>query len=261
MRGKGWKLTAATLVDEWDRIFAGFDRNREAKFDLTLDLLEVWGRRNFTVLELGSGPGASARRILERFPRSRVVNIDSSPRTLRIGEVALSSFGKRVSWVVAELGKPGWERSLPVRHAEAAVSSYALHALKREQLWCVYRTVGKLLRPGGMLINADFMGWEVSQEMIEELSKRVQRLRSALPSRKREVRDLMSARRSWEAKVQEIPELRALVDSVPASKQSGGDPGRLLPLETHLKLLNRAGFRNATVLWQDRDVRMVVALR
>lgn len=249
------------LLDGWDRTFAGFDKNRSMKFELMLDLLEAKGWRRFTVLELGSGPGAFARQVLARFPGASVVAVDYSPLMLRIGEKALVRFGNRVQWVQADLRHPGWESHLPRKHLRVAVSSYALHAHAPSQLRRLYRTVAKLLEPGGVFINADFMDWPGRQGAFNALSEKVLALRSGRAPRRAELGRLHAARARWESQVRKDPLLRKLLREEKSAREKDSHEPRRTDLDSHLTFLREAGFRDASVMWQDRNVRVLVALR
>lgn len=256
-RGTDW----VGLLNDWDRNFAGFDKSREAKFELMLDLLEAKRFRKFRLLELGSGPGAFVRKVLTRFPGASVVAVDYSPLLIQIGERALARFGNRLMWVQADLRDRGWETALPWKRAKIVVSSYSLHAHTPSQLRGLYRDLGKLVEPGGMFINADFMDWGARDSAFNDLSRRVLELRGSRPPRRHELGRLHAARKRWESEVRKEPALRKLLaEEARARKRDSHEPKRS-SLDAHLEFLHEAGFRQASVMWQDRNVRILVALR
>ncbi len=68
------------LVSEWDSMFlTTIDRTRDRRTEAILGTLGTGCQPPFRVLDLGSGPGPLAGRILQRFSGSRVVGVDSDP--------------------------------------------------------------------------------------------------------------------------------------------------------------------------------------
>src|SRR5947208_11442963 len=102
--------------------------DREERFAAMIDAVEVGaGRPDPLVLDLGSGPGSLAVRLLDRIPAASVVAIDADPLLLALGR---SAYGGRAGlrFVDLDLGAPGWAGGLGLaRAADAAVSTTALH--------------------------------------------------------------------------------------------------------------------------------------
>jgi trans-aconitate methyltransferase len=248
------------LVDEWDSIMAGIDRSRSLKLDFIMDLLDAMRFRKFTILDLGSGPGAFARRILERFPGSTIVAIDSNPVMLRVGEGALAGYGPRIQWIRADLRAPDWEKLLPSRKVDVALSSIALHGHRPEELRLLCKTLGRLLRRGGLYVDADWIPWEGNQNPFNDVADRIRELR--------EERDVRSSRKhfgaklkQWSARIAKIETLRELVLENKSERKREMITSKMVGLETHLRYLHDAGFRQATVMWQERQMRVLVAIR
>ncbi len=132
--------------------------------------------RPFSVLDIGSGTGVEALSLLERFPECRVVALDIAEPMhavlLRKGIHRLgSSFSERCEMAVADVASAGCDaaflRSALVRrnwgtNYDICVSALALHHLDSDSKATAYRRVADVLRPGGVLINADFCSFQSS---------------------------------------------------------------------------------------------------
>ncbi len=147
-----------------DRLFWSWDRqqqseipNREIRFETILDTLDAYLPKNFTALDLGSGPGALSFRILKRFPRARMIAVDFDPVLLKIGKDGLGTFGRRATFVDADLRANDWIQKLPIKKFDAAVSSTAIHWLDRKGLQNMYRNLAKVLRPQVIFLDADIL--------------------------------------------------------------------------------------------------------
>jgi SAM-dependent methyltransferase len=104
------------------------------------------------VLDLGSGPGSLAVRLLDRIPAATVIAIDTDPLLLALGR---AGYGDRAGLRFADLDlrAPGWAAGLGLdRAADAAVSTTALHWLPPPALRAMYAELATVLRPGGRAI-------------------------------------------------------------------------------------------------------------
>src|SRR5208282_828085 len=147
-----------SLYERWDPMFfETVDPTRMRRMDEILKVLKNRFRGPIKVLELGSGPGTLTERVLRRFPKSRVVAVDSDPVLLRVGTEALNRFRRRTTWVLADLRERDWSSNLPEHRFDVAVSSLTLHWLEEGEVRILYRDLRAWLRPGGMIVNGDFM--------------------------------------------------------------------------------------------------------
>lgn len=258
---------AATLCERlfrrWDPMFSEtVDPTRERRMDGILRSLRAHVRGPIRVLDLGSGPGTLTGRVLESFAQSRVVAVDTDPVLLRVGREALHRFGGRVLWVLADLRKRRWTSRLPGHRCDAVVSSLALHWLEEDEIRALYQDLRPLIRPGGLLINGDFL----------PSSKAMGRGRAPAMDRgsKGARASLRSFRIEWEkwwTAVEEEPAMRGdlrkrrlrMPGEIPPRRTTG--PKVPVSLEAHEQALRDAGFREPSVVWQDRGMRVVVALR
>jgi SAM-dependent methyltransferase len=220
----------------------------------------------FRVLDLGSGPGPLTVRILRRFPKSRVVALDTDPVLLRVGEVALSRFQGRATCVLADLRERTWPSQLPVHRFDAAVSSLALHWLEEDEIRGIYRELRRLLRPCGLLINGDFL--PSSQRKIQAKGSRG----ATEPRRVRHPggagrRAFKSRWEKWWEALAEDPSMRDVLRErhvrmpgrIPPRRTTG--PKTPVSLEAHQRALRDAGFRESVVTWQDGEFQVLVGIR
>jgi len=251
------------LFRGWDPMFSRtVDPTRDRRMEEIIRALGSVPGGAGTVLELGSGPGTLAARILRRFPRSRVVAVDTDPVLLTVGATALERFRGRSAWLLADLREAGWARGLPFRRFDAAVSSLALHWLEADEIRAVYRAVRPLLRPGGVLVNGD-----VLPSIRPDSSRRPADVGSVPVRRRLRPSAFRSEWERWWRAVREEPSLRdalrqrriRMPGRIPPRRATG--PREPVPLAAHERALRDAGFRRTIVTWQDGGFRVLVGVR
>ncbi len=103
------------------------------------------------VLEIGSGSGAMAARILERFPGARLTASDYDESIVAVARDALARFGNR-----ARVGRADASAlPLPDESFDAVVSFIMLHHVVEWE-----KAIGeavRVLRPGGVLVGYDLL--------------------------------------------------------------------------------------------------------
>lgn len=137
-------------VAEYDDRILTFVPYYEEMLELTADLIRVLEAPEPIVVELGTGSGALAARVLRRLPSSRVIGIDEDPAMLALAAARLKRSPR------AELRQGSFARAdLP--SCDAVVASIALHHVKtRQQKLALYRRIAGALRSGGLFVNADY---------------------------------------------------------------------------------------------------------
>lgn len=255
------------LLNRWDPMFSEtVDPTRARRMDGILRVLRDYVRGPFRVLDLGSGPGPLTARILRRFPESRVVALDTDPVLLRVGEMALHRFRGRVTWVLADLREKGWPSQLPVHRFDAAVSSLALHWLEENEIRAIYRELRRLLRPGGLLVNGDFL--PTSQPKVPPKDERVTTDRRRGPQRGGGGRRAFKPEwEKWWGALAEDASMRDVLKErhlrmpgkIPPRRTTG--PKTPASLQAHERALEDAGFHESVVTWQDGGFRVLVGIR
>lgn len=242
-------------LESWEEQQAAGAPRREERFDAMLDVLEARLPRRFVALDVGSGPGSLSHRILRRFPRARAIAVDRDPVLLHLGRKALGTMGGRLTWVETDLRSPTWRSRLPVRKVDAAVSTTALHWFTARELRRVYRDLGQVVRRGGLLLDGDWIPYPQTERALREIALEVDRRRC--PSRQG------GRTRAWDAwwkAAERVSDLRPFFQeraALPPTHHSEEE----LPLAVHVSALKAAGFREADVVWQHWDNRILAAVR
>jgi SAM-dependent methyltransferase len=106
------------------------------------------------ILELGSGPGFLARRILESLPQVDYTALDFSSAMHALAQQRLGSLATRARFVVADFRSAGWTMGLSKYHA--VVTLQAVHELRHKRRAVgLYQAVRHLLLPGGIFLVCD----------------------------------------------------------------------------------------------------------
>jgi SAM-dependent methyltransferase len=138
---------------------------------------------------------------------------------------------------------------------DAVLTSTALHWLSPAQLLDVYTRAGRLLAPGGILLNADHLRFDEHAPALRDLAER------------HDTRTQQSGFAAgaltydaWYAEAVQVPELAALA---PERERRFADrpPQALAPLDFHLAALRAAGFAEVGTVWQFLDDYVVFARR
>jgi len=106
------------------------------------------GRDAATILELGTGTGETARRLLEAHPDARLVGVDSSAEMLGAARGVLDP--ARVDLRLQALEDP-----LPPGPFPLVVGVFSVHHLRAEGKADLFARVARALAPGGRFVLAD----------------------------------------------------------------------------------------------------------
>ena len=108
------------------------------------------GVRARSILELGTGSGETARRVLAVHPRARLHGIDDSAEMLAAARAVLAGRDARL-----DIGRI--EGALPSGPFDLVVSALAVHHLDGAAKAALFARVGAALRPGGRFVLADII--------------------------------------------------------------------------------------------------------
>ena len=100
------------------------------------------------LLELGTGTGETARRVLTRHPTARLVGLDASPAMLDHARAALPA--DRVELRIARLEDP-----LPTGPFDVVFSALAVHHLDGTGKANLFKRIAGTLKPGGLCVLGD----------------------------------------------------------------------------------------------------------
>lgn len=117
------------------------------------------------ILELGTGTGETARRVLEPHPGAKLVGIDVNPEMLAEAHASLPA--AQVETLVAQrLQDP-----LPAGPFELVFSALAVHHLEPEEKRALFGRVADVLAPGGLFVLGDVVVPERPEEAEVKLSE------------------------------------------------------------------------------------------
>ena len=234
----------------WEARMKAFFSQREACIQAILDLLaELLPPGPARILDVGAGTGSLAGPILTRFPEATVVALDLDPVLMAIGRGALGDGGGRLSWRQVDLRADGWPQQLATDAPfDAVVSIATLHHFSSRELGSIYAALADLIRPGGLVINAEGLAAGRADAPLVQRFNEVRRRR------------MVPADGFWEA-ISANPALAEAVAERETLRAQMRGAGPRLSAEAHLRALRRAGFQDAAVGWRSFDEAAVVGLR
>lgn len=243
----------------WDAQQTGYIPDREDRFTAMLDVLEALLPAAFVALDLACGPGAISQRLLARFPEARCVALDVDPVLLALGQGALGTYEGRLRWVEADLRREDWSDRIADVTFDAALSTTALHWLSDEQLARVYTQLGRLVRPGGVVLNGDHMRFGARLPTIQRVADTVATRATAQAFARPGGEDWQAWWRALAAEpaMQELLAERAR--RFPEAEAKGDE--HTPTAATHTAALQAAGFREVEAIWQHWESRMLMAVR
>lgn len=257
-KGRRHDIDWVDWLRRWDAQQAGYVPEREARFTAMFDVLAALLPDSFTAVDLACGPGSISQRLLAHFPAARVVAVDMDPVMLAIGHGALGTCGGRLRWIEADVASDDWASMLGDEQVDAVLSSTALHWLEPESLARLYGDLGRLLRPGGMVLNADHMPYGPQMPTLTRLSDGhldLQWSDEAFAQRGIETAEQWWASLRSEDAFEQLLEQR---DRRFADKQR---PASTPNLDDQITALRQAGFSEVGTIWQMLSDRVLLAVR
>lgn len=244
--------TARAWIARWDHQQERYIADREERFSVVADVVAHATANNPEplVLDLGCGPGSMSVRLANRLPKARITGLDQDPVLLSL---ARDAYGETIDVVDVDLAEPGWSTGLQLDGpVDAAVSSTALHWIQPERLGAVYQEVAQLLRPGGVLVNADNLYDD--QPALAEIAAAVLDGRAQRVG----VADNEDWSHWWEALAGEP----AMAEAFAERKRRGARGGITeFSTEHHADLLRQAGFSEVGTVWQSGNDVVLVGVR
>ena len=140
-------------VNEWASVANSKRPFRPEVFDAILSELAVF--HNSKVLDVGSGPGFLAERVLNGCDIASYHLFDFSPHMLELSRTRLRDFGDRAMFHQGSFLDKGWWQSLPAPY-DAIVSMQAIHEVREgARTPKLYGELRLLLEKGGVILIAD----------------------------------------------------------------------------------------------------------
>lgn len=248
-----YNVNAAAWQESWDRQQEAYLPDREERFTAMLDTIDaVTEGHPLTVLDLAGGTGSISLRTLRRFPRATTTLVDLDPV---LQAIARDSLDERTAVITADLRLPGWSAALPHPQYDAVVTATALHWLDRDRLTELYAELRRVVRPGGVFLNAD----EMTDDGLPGLSKLLGERATAT----REARYATGATLSWSkwwdvVRADEtLGPLMARRDEVfPNTTHQEWTP----TIAWHVETLREAGFSEVGQIWRGGRDAVVAAI-
>ena len=127
-------------------------------FETIIRELSAVTTKHQSILELGSGPGFLAERVLTALPEVTYVALDFSAAMHTLARQRLGSLASRVHFREANFKDAQWAGTLPT--VDAVVTVQAVHELRHKRhAPAFYANVRSVLHPGGILLVCDhFLG-------------------------------------------------------------------------------------------------------
>jgi tRNA (cmo5U34)-methyltransferase len=138
---RDYHFTPETYLSMMREAVPGYDRLQD-------ETLAATGVGAESVLELGTGTGETARRVLDRHPDAQLVGIDASPGMVDVARDSLPS--DRTTLLLGRLEDP-----LPEGPFDLVVSCLAVHHLEGRGKADLFQRIASTLGPAGRFVLAD----------------------------------------------------------------------------------------------------------
>lgn len=237
----------------WDRQQEFYLPDREDRFRIMLDLVEAAVGPAPRVLDLACGTATISRRLFARFPDATSVAVDMDPTLLAIARGSFAG-DDRITFVTADLAQPDWMDDLPPEPFDAVLTATALHWMQPDPLTRLYTDLAKLVRPGGIFLNADHTP-DPEAPLLNTLHESLQ---SAHADRAR-----AQGAVDWDEWWSLVAAEPGLADEYARSRTifANHTKGVTHPPSWHTTHLTDAGFLETAIAWKSVTDAIVVAIR
>ena len=244
------KLWAAWWT-RWDRFQETYVPGRELQFQLISDYVDLLRPEPpLRVLDLCSGPGSFAARLLRQRPQARVVAVDYDPWLLELGRRAAPG-GDGIVWIEADL-RARWIDALPTSEFDVVVATTAMQWFQDNEVKRIYIDVASLVAPAGAFLTSDLM--PAGSADARSLAK-------TATLRRRDDAARSAAGEHWVdfwAGARAESAFAALLDE--RDRRFGGRwPLSSRPLEFHERALRTAGFADVNEIWRHGENAILLA--
>jgi len=172
------------MQNEWDKRFSGTLGEEYNLFKLSVphhdefqdkitEILAAFSPSNkmLEVLEGGTGTGLTTFRILNAKDNIRVTTIDNEEKTLNQAKEILKEKGDKIKFVNDDLLK--FLKLCPDNQFDAFVSAYVIHNLKPDYRLELFKEISRVLKTGGIFINADKYAYDDKKLQNEALQNQI----------------------------------------------------------------------------------------
>jgi len=186
-------------------------------------------------LDIGMGDGAITRLLLAE-PKLEVTGVDNEPKMIAQAEKALHGALESGRLKIVLEDALGFLAALSAETIDIAASGYVLHNLTEDYRDQVYSEIFRVLRPGGLLVNAD------------KYAQEGQAHRDALRWQLGLFFDVLAPRQKYDLLRDWV--LHYVEDEM---------PGRVMPEADAVARLARAGFIDETIVYRNHMDAVLVA--
>jgi tRNA (cmo5U34)-methyltransferase len=132
---------------------------------------KINGNEKITILEGGTGTGITTAHILEADPRICVISVDNEDVVLNQAEENLKEDKLRIRFVNRDLLE--FTKELDDESVDAFVSAWTIHNFTPEYRGKLFPETFRVLRKGGLFLNADKYGYENLKEHKKYFDKQI----------------------------------------------------------------------------------------
>lgn len=163
---------SADYVGEWIERDVTRDDERRPVLRRMLALAPFAPDATIAVLDVGGGYGIVADEVLRAFPRATVTLQDYSKPMIAAATTRLAAYAARLRTVLADLTDANWPKAVGGPF-DMATSGIAIHNLRtQDAIAAAYRGVAATLKPGGVFLDYDYVGFTGGAEWhLEALQK------------------------------------------------------------------------------------------
>ena len=229
-------------VERWDRMQEGYLVARSERFEVIARLIADTESPVRAIIDLGCGTGSLTVSLLERFLDAQVYALDLDPTLLPLAKARSASYSDRVHFLQADLRTEAWLKLVP-QSIDAVVSVTALHWLSQSQIEVLYSQIAKVLKPGGIFLNADHVG---SDSPLIQSSWEKHREECRKSSAREGAEDWNAF---WKAYLDALGPEAGQQREAALGKWEGIEEG--LPLTWHLAQLRRYGLSHVDCFWRN----------
>lgn len=132
---------------EYDRTIATLIPHYSELLDAAADAVDIIARLTPAVVDLGTGSGTLAQRILKVRPKARLIGIDADQTML---DAATRRLGGRIQTIEENF------EQIRIPRCDVVSASFSLHHIPTgRRKGALYKRCFASLRPGGMVVSAD----------------------------------------------------------------------------------------------------------
>lgn len=236
----------------WDSQQQLYLPDREERFRVMLDIVEFAVGASPRVLDLACGTASISRRLFHRLPAAESIAVDMDPTLLAIARGSFHG-DPRISFLALDVTEPDWTQHLPAEPFDAVLTATALHWLQPDALARLYMDLAKLVRPGGVFVNADHMP-DPGMPHLNAIDDAIQRTHRT--------RARAAGALDWDQWWAAVADEPALAEEYTASRAilDTHSTGVTHPPAWHTAKLAEAGFLEAGIAWRSITDAMVVAV-